>query len=137
MTSRLSPGDFRRGERRRAWRQKAWRRGFRAETLALVFMMLKGYRPLARRYGGKGGEIDLILRRGRAIVFVEVKARDELDKAAEAISPRKRRVFTRAAANWLMRNPWANELDLRADAVLVAPLRLPRHIVSAFELEIG
>jgi len=99
--------------------------------------MLKGYRPLARRYGGKGGEIDLIVRRGRAIVFVEVKARDDLDMAADAIGPGKRRVFTRAAAHWLTRNPWAASFDLRADAVLIAPRRLPRHIVAAFELKIG
>ena len=105
--------------------------------MALIFLMLKGYRLLARRYGGKGGEIDLIVRRRRAIVFVEVKSRDDLDRAAEAISPRKRRVFTRAAASWLTRNPWAASFDLRADAILIAPRRLPRHIVGAFELEIG
>jgi putative endonuclease len=132
LSSELSRRDVRPEKRRRAWR-----RGLRAETVALVFLILKGYRPLERRYGGKGGEIDLILRRGRAIVFVEVKARDHLDEAIEAISPRKRRIFSRAAAVWLTRNPWAMELDLRADAVLVAPRRLPRHIVNAFELRIG
>jgi len=113
------------------------RRGSRAETWALLFLMLKGYRLIERRYGGKGGEIDLILRRGRAIVFVEVKARDDLGDAVAALSPGKRHVFTRAAASWLMRNPWAAELDLRADAVLILPYRLPHHIVDAFELAIG
>jgi putative endonuclease len=117
--------------------RRALKRGFRAETVALLFLMLKGYRPLARRYGGKGGEIDLIMRRGRAIAFVEVKARDALDMALEAIGPGKRRVFSRAAAHWLTRNPWAARCDLRADAVLIAPRRLPRHIVAVFELEIG
>lgn len=132
MRAERSPEDLHRRERRRAYRL-----GLRAETLALAFLMLKGYRPIERRYGGKGGEIDLIVRRGRAIVFVEVKARDDLDRAVEAISSRKQKVFSRAAANWLMRNPWATELDLRADAVLIAPFRLPRHIVGAFELGIG
>ncbi|SDR06658.1 putative endonuclease [Rhizobiales bacterium GAS191] len=128
MGGTLSPGDQRR---------RALKRGLRAETMALLFLMLKGYRPLARRYGGKGGEIDLIVRRRRAIVFVEVKARDDLDSAAQAIGPAKRRVFTRAAAHWLTHNPWAASFDLRADAVLVVPRRLPRHIVCAFELKIG
>jgi putative endonuclease len=132
LSGELSPRDVRRGKRRRAWR-----RGLRAETVALLFLMLKGYRPLERRYGGKGGEIDLILRRGRAVVFVEVKARDNVDEALEAISPQKRRIFSRAAAAWLMRNPWAVELDLRADAMLIVPRRLPRHIINAFELRIG
>ena len=118
-------------------RRRALRRGLRAETVARLFLGLKGYRLLARRYGGKGGEIDLIMRRGRAVVFVEVKARDDLGSAAEAIGPGKRRVFSRAAAHWLARNPWAASCDLRADAVLVVPRRLPRHIVGAFELQIG
>jgi putative endonuclease len=99
--------------------------------------MLKGYRPLARRYGGKGGEIDLIVRRGRAVVFVEVKARNNLAAAAEAIGPGKHRLFTRAAAHWLTRNPWAHALDLRADAVLVVRRHWPVHIVAAFDLPIG
>jgi putative endonuclease len=118
-------------------RRAALRRGFRAETLAMLFLMLKGYRPLARRYGGKGGEIDLIMRRANAIVFVEVKARDDQDAAARAVGPGKRRVFTRAAAHWLSRNGWATSCDLRADVVLIAPRRWPRHIVAAFELRIG
>ena len=132
MSNERSWQDTRQGKRRQARRRGLW-----AETVALLFLMLKGYRPLERRYGGKGGEIDIILRRGNAIVFVEVKARDHVDAALEAISPRKRRIFSRAVAVWLMRNPWAAALDLRADAVLVAPRRLPRHIVNAFELRIG
>jgi putative endonuclease len=121
------------GDRRR----RAWKRGWRGETIALAFLMLKGYRPLARRYGGKGGEIDLIVQRGRAVVFVEVKARDGLAEAAEAIGPGKHRLFARAAAHWLARNPWAYALDLRADAVLIVSGRWPVHIVAAFDLPIG
>ena len=125
------------GVRRPEDRRRALERGLRAETFALLFLALKGYRLLARRYGGKGGEIDLITRRGRAVVFVEVKSRDDFDSAAEAIWPAKRRVFSQAAAHWLRRNPWAASFDLRADAVLVAPWRTPRHIVCAFELQLG
>ena len=126
------------GERRAPEdRRRDLERGLRAETFALLFLTLKGYRLLARRYGGKGGEIDLIMRRGRAVVFVEVKSCDDFDSAAEAIGPAKRRVFSRAAGLWLTRNPWAASFDLRADAVLVAPWRTPRHIVCAFELQLG
>ena len=126
------------GERRAPEdRRRDLERGLRAETFALLFLTLKGYRLLAGRYSGKGGEIDLIMRRGRAVVFVEVKSRDDFDSAAEAFGPAKRRVFSRAAGLWLTRNPWAASFDLRADAVLVAPWRTPRHIVCAFELQLG
>jgi putative endonuclease len=81
-----------------------------------------------------GGEIDLILRRGGTIAFVEVKARDSMEAALAAISSEKQRRFARAAQIWLMRHPWAAGLTLRADAVFVAPGHLPRHLPNAFEL---
>jgi putative endonuclease len=110
-------------------------RGRRAEWVALVWLMLKGFRPLARRYAAAGGEIDLILRRGDAIVFVEVKARETMAEAQEAIDAGKRRRFSRAANAWLMRHPWAANLTLRADAVFLAPGHLPHHLVDAFTLD--
>ncbi len=108
--------------------------GRRAEWLALLWLAAKGYRPLARRFGGKGGEIDLIVKRGRTVAFVEVKARGALDDALSAITPGKRRLIENRVRQWLARNPWAMDHDLRADAVFVAPWRLPRHVESVFEL---
>jgi len=120
-------------ERRRA----TFLRGHRAERVALLFLLLKGYRPLARRYAAAGGEIDLIVARGDTIVFVEVKARGLMDDALGAITATKRRRFSRAARAWLARNPWAATKTWRADAVFVAPRRWPQHVTAAFELEIG
>ena len=107
----------------------------RAERIALALLLLKGYRPLARRYAESGGEIDLIVKRGGTIAFIEVKARGRLDDALAAISARKRQRFSRAACAWAARNPWAADKTLRADAVFIAPGRWPRHIAAAFELE--
>ncbi|ACK81375.1 YraN family protein [Methylorubrum extorquens] len=119
------------GARRRATHG----RGLSAEGLALLVLMLKGYRPLARRFAAAGGEIDLIVRRGRTIAFVEVKARATLDAAATAIDARKRARVSRAARAWLARHPLAADTTLRADAVFVAPRRWPRHLPNAFEIE--
>ncbi len=112
-------------------------RGRGAERAALIWLMLKGYRPLATRYAASGGEIDLIMRRGDTIAFVEVKARSSMDAAAQAIDTTKRRRFGRAAATWLARNPWAAALTLRADAVFLAPGHWPHHLPNAFELRLG
>src|SRR5690606_21804958 len=101
-----------------------------------LVLLLKGYRPLARRYAAGGGEIDLIVMRGDTIAFVEVKARGLMDDALGAITATKRRRFSRAARAWLARNPWAATKTWRADAVFIAPRRLPRHVPAAFELEI-
>jgi len=116
-------------------RKAAEARGHVAEAKALGLLLLKGYRPLARRFSAGGGEIDLIMRRGDTVAFVEVKARGDLDAAYLAIDATKRRRFSRAVRLWLARNPWAMTRVLRADAVLVAPRRWPRHVVSAFEIE--
>ena len=116
-------------------RRRAHLFGLRAESIAALLLRLKGYRLLDRRFPAAGGEIDLVARRGATIAFVEVKARDDLDVAAEAITEAKRRRIGRAARVWLARNPWAAALNLRGDAVFVAPGRLPRHLASAYRLD--
>ncbi|HEV2512706.1 YraN family protein [Bosea sp. (in: a-proteobacteria)] len=108
--------------------------GRRGEWLAVAFLTLKGYRLLQRRFGGKGGEIDLIMARGDDIVFVEVKVRAALDDAAIAITADKRCLMEARIRQWLARNPWAMQRNLRADAVFLSPWRLPRHVPCVFEL---
>lgn len=111
--------------------------GLRAETLAALWLACKFYKILARRYRVRGGEIDIIAKRGRTIAFVEVKARGTLEEAMTTITQEKRRRLSRAASRWLAANPWAASHVLRGDAVFVAPRRLPRHVEAAMELEIG
>jgi putative endonuclease len=66
-------------------------------------------------------------------VFAEVKARANLDEAAEAVSDRQRRRIAAAAEIWLAANPDETIRDIRFDAILVAPGKIPRHIPAAFE----
>ena len=116
-------------------REATFLRGHRAEWIALLFLISKGYRPLARRYAASGGEIDLVVMRGDTIAFVEVKARGLMEDALSAITARKRQRFSRAVRAWLSRNDWAADKTWRADAVFIAPKKWPQHVVSAFELE--
>lgn len=118
-----------------ARRRATYLRGRSGETLALIALMLKGYRPLARRFSAAGGEIDLILRRGGVIAFVEVKARASLREAQEAIDGRKRARFSRAVRAWIARNPRRAGSTFRADAVFVAPRAWPVHVADAFTIE--
>jgi len=109
----------------------ARRRGRRAETLAAWLLRLKGFRILARDRREAGGEIDLVARRGRLLVFVEVKARADAGAAAEALRPAQRRRIVRAAQGYLARRPDLADLTLRFDAVLVGGFR-PRHVADAW-----
>jgi putative endonuclease len=114
-------------------RRAAFRRGLSAETRAALLLLAKGYRILARRWQSPVGEIDIVARRRRVLVFVEVKARARLDDAAEAVSERQRRRIAAAAEAWLASHPEHASCDVRFDAVLVLPRRWPRHILTAFD----
>jgi putative endonuclease len=114
-------------------RRQAEQRGRRAETLAAWFLRLKGYRVLARRYRTPAGEIDLIVRRGRTVAFIEVKERPDEMTGLEAVTAAARRRIARAAALWVSRHPAAVNLDQRFDVVVACPGRFPRHIPAVFD----
>jgi putative endonuclease len=114
-------------------RQVAFHAGTSGETWAAALLFAKGFRIVARRWKCPLGEIDLIARRGKLLIFVEVKARAELEEAEWSIAPRQRRRIAAAAEVWLAQHPDDRIRDIRFDAILVARRRLPRHIPAAFE----
>lgn len=93
--------------------------GRKAEELARAWLRRRGFRILAVNWRGGGGEIDLVAREGRTLVFVEVKSRRvgaPLPPEA-AFTARKRRRLRRAARAFLAvhRAPWpAVRFDLLA-----------------------
>jgi putative endonuclease len=114
-------------------RQVAFRTGISAESRAAALLIAKGFRILARRWKSPVGEIDIIARRRSLLVFVEVKAREQLDDAAWSVTGRQRARIVAAAEAWLAGNADDRIRDIRFDAMLVAPGRLPQHIPSAFD----
>jgi putative endonuclease len=117
-------------------RVAAFRTGLSAETRAAAYLMAKGYRILAKRFRTPYGEIDLVARKRNLLVFVEVKARGSLDEAAYAVTPRQQQRIINAAQAWLMAHPEHAEFDMRFDAMLIAPRRLPRHLLAAFDASV-
>ena len=107
--------------------------GISAESRAAVWLLAHGYRILARRWKSPLGEIDIIAARRHLLIFVEVKARAKLDDAAEAVTERQKQRIAAAAEIWLAANLMPAIRDMRFDAILVAPGRLPRQIRAAFE----
>jgi putative endonuclease len=116
-------------------RRRAHRRGQLAELLCLWHLRCRGYRILARRFRVPAGEIDLIVRRGRVLAAVEVKARADWDSAAAALLGRQRRRIARALQQFQRARPELARLDARFDVMLVVPRRLPRHLVDAWRLD--
>jgi len=116
-------------------RVAAFRNGISAESRAAALLIAKGFRILARRWRSPAGEIDIVARRRHLLIFVEVKARDTLDHAAESVTPQQRRRIAAAADIWLSQHDVRAITDIRLDAILIAPGKLPRHIPAAFDAD--
>lgn len=113
-------------------RRQAFSLGRRAEFLASLILMLKGYVIVERRYRTRLGEIDLIARRGNQILIVEVKARNEIASAMDAVDLNSMRRIEAAADLWLARQADYARLSLRFDLIIVRPKRLPKHYPAFF-----
>lgn len=106
--------------------------GIIAEWLCFVMLIIRGYNMLERRWKSPVGEIDLIAQKNNLLVFVEVKARPTFEKGAEAVSVAQRIRIENATRSWLASNPKFAGHDIRFDAMIVTPWRLPHHIIDAW-----
>lgn len=108
-------------------RFEAEKRGRRGEAIAAWFLRLQGWRIVGERIKTPRGEVDLIVRRGKTVAFVEVKARTRRPDLATAIDAyRLRRVA--AAAEILLPKYGKGTENMRIDVILVAPWRWPHHL---------
>jgi len=94
--------------------------GRQAEELAEKFLRRAGLKTVARRFSTPLGEIDLVMRQGDTIVFVEVKARRSADLAdpQEAVRSAKQRRLFRSARFFLRQRGWEDRA-CRFDVVAV------------------
>jgi len=99
------------------------RRGHEAETRAAAYLEARGLRLLERNFRVRGGEIDLICRDGKTLVFVEVRLRSRGDfgGAAASITTSKQRRIILAARHYLAGRA---DCDCRFDCVLLDGERL-------------
>lgn len=69
----------------------------------------RGLHPVARNYRCRGGEIDLVMRDGAALVFIEVRyrSRDDFGGALASVDQRKQRRLILAARHYLARSGWS------------------------------
>ena len=102
-----------------------------------LYLRLLGHRILAQRYRTRSGEIDLIARRGRTLVFVEVKLRATQNSAIDPVTARSEERIVRTGEVFLSRHPGYVRRDfaLRYDiAVVIGPSRGWRAGVGRIEL---
>jgi putative endonuclease len=113
--------------------------GTAGEEQAALFLQQRNYRIMARNFRCKGGEVDIIARDGKTLVFVEVKTRRNLAYGVPqaAVTPFKQRQISKAALTWLAKNRLhdaAARFDVIAVLVDAAGSSLIEHIPNAFDL---
>ena len=93
--------------------------GRKGEETAARYLVRQGYTILARNYRYRKAEIDLIVRKDKLLVFVEVKTRSRQDYGypEEAVSVRKMQLFLRTADEYIYRTKWP--YDLRFDIIAI------------------
>ncbi|MBA3412860.1 MAG: YraN family protein [Actinobacteria bacterium] len=95
----------------------------RSERRAVWYYRIRGYRILGRNAWAGGNELDVVARRGRRLVFCEVKAKSGhgFGDPAEMVGAEKQRRIRHAASAWLGAHPELADLDVRFDVVAVRP----------------
>jgi putative endonuclease len=97
-----------------------------AERRAARWYRLRGYRVLDANAWLAGGELDVVARRGRTVVFCEVKSKAGagFGDPLEMVTPLKVRRVRRAAEAWLAAHPELCGLDVRFDVLVARGRRL-------------
>lgn len=113
--------------------------GYKTELFAMFWLMLRGYKPICRNFTVRGGEIDLIMKKGEFLVFVEVKARrkDSIVSALEAVTRDKEKHLRFAAMRYMQTcKKKYRALQPRFDVVCVSigkvGFSVTEHIKNAF-----
>ncbi len=113
-------------------RIEAERRGRKAEWVAALFLMAKGYRILGRRLRTPFGEVDLAAWKDARLVIIEVKARRQVDAGLLAVTTQQQRRIVRAAES-LAGRLHVGGASIRFDIVVVWGVRVLAHRRGAFD----
>ncbi len=109
------------------------------EKIALFYLRLKGYSLIKKNFtvhnGTGAGEIDLIMQKGKTLVFVEVKKRKTYLLAAQAIDINAQLRIVKSSAVFLQQNPKYTSFLIRYDAVLFKDKSFwPKHMKDAWRV---
>lgn len=113
-------------------RQRAYFHGLWMERAAAMYLRLKGYRIVAMRYKTPVGEIDIIARKKRTLVAVEVKHRQNMINALNAVSRTNQIRIERALRQFIARYPRYSRDTIRFDVIAAASFTRLRHLDNAW-----
>lgn len=103
------------------------------EDMAVDYLKEHDYQILARNYQVRQGEIDIIAKDGRYLVYIEVKYRKNTSSGdpAEAVSFRKQQAISNTALYFLNQKRYSTDTPIRFDVISILDQKLT-HIKNAF-----
>jgi putative endonuclease len=112
--------------------------GDAAEDRACRHLEVSGLTIVERNFRTRGGEIDIVARKGDVLVFVEVRSREVPDFGApeESVTPAKRRRIVGAARRYLSKVPPSSWREARFDVIAIEGVgnaAVVRHFPAAFD----
>ena len=111
---------------------KAYRLGHMAEAACIIYLTLKGYKVLERRFKTRLGEVDIVAKRGKNLAFVEVKARNT--PVDEVLNAKQRQRITEAASLFLAKRQKFANSDVRFDLIMFKPPCFIKHVKDAWRV---
>ena len=114
-------------------RKQAYRKGHDAEMLACQYLQSHGWQIIKQRYKTPYGEIDIIARRDDWCIFVEVKARKDVDAALYAVTQRQQQRIAQAALHFVA--DYSITDNMRFDVIAVSATHAITHIQHAWDMQ--
>ncbi len=98
------------------------RKGNKAEELALYYLRKQGLKLLERQFKSKMGEVDLIMRKAKELIFVEVRSLQSTtyNEPYESITPQKKQRIIKTTAFYLDTRPWTEPFSVRFDVISIS-----------------
>lgn len=103
-----------------------------AEDIVASDYICRNYQLAARRWRGKGGEIDLVMRDGDQVIFVEVKKSETFAAAARRLKGTQMERICNAAQEFLAGEPRGQLTNVRFDLAMVDGIGAVKVIENAF-----
>jgi putative endonuclease len=104
--------------------------GFTAEKIALKYLLKLGFQPLAQRYKTKYGELDLVVKKDKELLFCEVKARKKSYNLLAIITSKQIQRNYQAAEFFLAENKEYQNYTCRFDLLVILDKMVAEHIVN-------
>jgi putative endonuclease len=112
---------------------KSYYFGLFSEIIAIIFLKLKFYKILRRRYRNKLGEIDIIAKKNDFLIAIEVKARKNILLIDEVLSNKQMNRIKRSMNIFYSNKKYYGKLSIRYDLIIIQPYKFPIHLKNFWE----